>query len=179
VDLGVRGQARDLRRARHSVHDDNFPVVDVGDDVFVIDDNDKTTLRLQVKTAEGEAVSEADGGVKAKFTLSRTQLRTAQRLELFFMLIVRYEKEWHFLVVPRGELMKIRSAYVRAAKGRAGRGRRPLADGAARTDAVGLEVVLKHRDATGWQASLGSYLDQWPDELAPVTGGPGSVGRLE
>jgi hypothetical protein len=27
------------------------PVVDVGDDVFVIDDNDKTTWRLQVKTA--------------------------------------------------------------------------------------------------------------------------------
>ncbi len=28
------------------------PVVDVGDDVFVIDDNDKTTYRLQVKSAE-------------------------------------------------------------------------------------------------------------------------------
>ncbi len=48
------------------------PVVDVGDDVFVIDDNDKTTWRLQVKTAEGEANG---GSVKAKFTLSRAQLR--------------------------------------------------------------------------------------------------------
>jgi hypothetical protein len=28
------------------------PVVDVGDDVFVIDDNDKTTWRLQVKASE-------------------------------------------------------------------------------------------------------------------------------
>lgn len=26
------------------------PVVDVGDDVFMIDDNDKTTFRLQVKS---------------------------------------------------------------------------------------------------------------------------------
>jgi hypothetical protein len=32
------------------------PVVDVGDDAFVIDDNDKTTWRLQVKSAEAETM---------------------------------------------------------------------------------------------------------------------------
>ncbi len=31
------------------------PVVDVGDDVFVIDDNDKTTYRVQVKSATSDA----------------------------------------------------------------------------------------------------------------------------
>ena len=30
------------------------PVVDVGDDVFVIDDNDKTTYRMQVKSAASD-----------------------------------------------------------------------------------------------------------------------------
>jgi hypothetical protein len=52
------------------------PVVDVGDDVFVIDDNDKTTWRLQVKSSKVENLPAGDG-VKAKFTLSRAQLRTA------------------------------------------------------------------------------------------------------
>ena len=33
------------------------PVVDVGDDVFVIDDRDKTTLRAQVKTSAAEPAS--------------------------------------------------------------------------------------------------------------------------
>ena len=71
------------------------PVVDVGDDVFVIDDNDKTTWRLQVKSAEGESIPEADGGgVTARFALSRVQLRTPQPIELFFMLIIRHEGTW-------------------------------------------------------------------------------------
>jgi len=155
------------------------PVVDVGDDVFVIDDNDKTTRRLQVKSAEAESIPEADGGgVKAKFTLSRAQLRTAQPIELFYMLMVRIDRTaWHFLIVPRVELLKIRDAYVEAGKTRDGRGRRPVADEAATTDGLTLVVVLKGAEATGWEASLAEYLDRWPDELAPVTGGPGTVGH--
>jgi hypothetical protein len=56
------------------------PVVDVGDDVLIIDDNDKTTFRLQVKstrTSYGEPAT-------AKFTLSRQQLRTPQEIELLY-----------------------------------------------------------------------------------------------
>ncbi len=154
------------------------PVVDVGDDVFVIDDNDRTTWRLQVKSAEGESIREADGGgVTARFNLSRAQLRTPQPIELFFMLIVRHEGAWRFLILPRVELLKVRDAYVDAGRAREGRGRRPLGDHAAKTDGLGLEVVLKGPEATGWDAPLTPYLDRWPEELAPVTGGPGAVGR--
>jgi hypothetical protein len=154
------------------------PVVDVGDDVFVIDDNDKTTWRLQVKAADGEAVPEADGGgVKAKFTLSRAQLRTAQPIELFFMLVIRHAAKWRFLIVPRLDLFKLRDAYVEAGKTREGRGRRPVGDEAAKTDALGLEVVLKGAEAEGWEASLTPFLDRWPDDLAPVPTGPGAVGQ--
>ncbi len=48
------------------------PVVDVGDDVFVIDDNEKTTRRVQVKSSRIEA---QDNAPMASFTLSRAQLR--------------------------------------------------------------------------------------------------------
>jgi hypothetical protein len=154
------------------------PVVDVGDDVFVIDDNDKTTWRLQVKAAEGEAVPEANGGgVKAKFTLSRVQLRTGQPIELFFMLVVRHQRRWRLLIVPRLALFNIRDAYVEAGKEREGPGRRPVGDDSAKTDALGIEVVIKDAEAEGWDAPLAAFLDQWPEELAPVPTGPGAVGR--
>jgi hypothetical protein len=78
------------------------------------------------------------------------------------------------LIVPRVELLKARDAYVEAGKSREGRGRRPIGDDAAKTDGLGLEVVLKGAEATGWEASFTPYLDRWPEELAPVTTGPGA-----
>jgi hypothetical protein len=155
------------------------PVVDVGDDVFVIDDNDKTTWRLQVKssTAEASPREGAPAALKAKFMLSRSQLRTAQPIELFYMLMVRAEKSWRFFVVPRVELLRIRDAYVEAGKNREGPGRRPVGDQTAKRDGLPLEVVLEGDAATGWDVSLAAFCDTWPDELAPVVGGPGAVRR--
>ena len=154
------------------------PVVDVGDDVFVVDDHDKTTRRLQVKSATGRA-SEPGGAdareVRASFKLSRRQLRTPQPIELFYMFVVRLEKTWRFLVVPRVQLLAVREAFVAAS--REGVGRPPLADDVAKGDTLSLQVVLTDRSARGWGAPLTDYLDQWPDELAPVVGGPGGVGQ--
>lgn len=156
------------------------PVVDVGDDVFVIDDNDKTTWRLQVKSAEAEPIAEADGGgVKARFNLSRAQLRTLQQIELFYMLLIRSEGRWRFLVIPRPSLFEIRNAHVAANAEREGPGRRPIGDESATTDGLPLQVVLRAGDATAWGASLGPFLDQWPETLPRVTGGPGTVDRAK
>ena len=155
------------------------PVVDVGDDVFVIDDNDKTTWRLQVKSAEAEPITDDDGGgVSARFKLSRTQLRSLQRIELFYMLLIRVGASWRFLVIPRTSLLEIRNSYVVAGADRQGPGRRPLGDDTATTDGLPLEVVLRGEDATAWGASLTLYLDRWPEALPAVTGGPGTVGKV-
>ncbi len=63
------------------------PVVDVGDDIFVIDDRDKVAYRVQAKTS---AADPGDAGrVRATFKLSRDQLRTPLAIELFYMLMVR------------------------------------------------------------------------------------------
>ncbi len=155
------------------------PVVDVGDDVFVIDDNDKTTWRLQVKSAEAEPIADSDGGVSARFKLSLTQLRSLQRIELFYMLLIRVDASWRFLVIPRTSLLEIRDAYVVAGADREGPGRRPLSDDTATTDGLPLEVVLRGEDATAWGASLTPYLDRWPEALPAVTGGPGTVGKVK
>ena len=156
------------------------PVVDVGDDVFVIDDNDKSTWRLQVKSSETEKLAARDGapeGVKASFTLSRVQLRTVQPIELFYMLMLRLERGWRFLVVGRSELSAIRDAFVEGGKAREGPGRPPVRDEKAKTDSVTIVVELRGADAQGWGTSLTGYLDRWPDALAPVKSGPGSVTR--
>lgn len=112
------------------------PVVDIGDDVFVIDDSDKTTWRLQVKSAT--AVS-GPRGHTCKFTLSRSQLRAPQNIELFYMLILRVGTTWRFLVIPRAALSTLRAEYVAAAKARA-RGRPPLTDDEAKGDALAFEA---------------------------------------
>jgi hypothetical protein len=51
------------------------PVVDVGDDVFVIDDNGKTTWRVQAKSTLAKA--DASGVTQASFTVSRSRLRVS------------------------------------------------------------------------------------------------------
>jgi hypothetical protein len=155
------------------------PVVDVGDDAFVIDDRDKATRRVQVKTAAAEPI-EVRGAravrVRASFKLSREQLRKEQPIELFYMLMVRFPTSWRFLVVPREDLLDIRTAFLSTSATRTGPGRRPLDDLRAKSDAVALDVDLEGDRATGWGASLDAYVDFWPEDLWVVRGGPGSVG---
>jgi len=155
------------------------PVVDVGDDAFVIDDRDKTTRRVQVKTAEAEPskrATEGTGGgrVRATFNLSREQLRTPQAIELFYMLMVRLPTSWRYLVIPRRDLLQMRATYV--AQERTAPGRRRLVDEDATTDGLTFIVEFEGDTASGWEGALDRYLDCWPDDLCVVEGGPGAVG---
>lgn len=151
------------------------PVVDIGDDVFVIDDNDKTTWRLQVKSAD--ASSEAGPQIKATFSgILRAQLRTAQPIELLFMFLVRVPRAWRMLIIPRVDLLRFREAYVEGGKPHGGgSGRPPVGDAAAKTDSMSLTVTFDGANASAWNADLGGYLDRWPEQLPIVQGGPGTT----
>lgn len=140
------------------------PVVDVGDDVFVIDDNDKTTFRLQVKAG-------TVGTSKAKFNLSRKQLAAPQAIELFFMLLVRGAGVWHFVIARRADLHKAREEHLAASTTQPKRGRPPLADDVARTDDLLVEVGFTNTHAEVWGAKFS--LDQWPADLPELLTGPG------
>jgi hypothetical protein len=141
------------------------PVVDVGDDVFVIDDNDKRTFRLQVKSGR---VSKGT----ATFTLSRPQLRVALPIELLYMFMLREESRWRFLLIPRVQLDELHRQYLGAT--RVGRGRRPKADSDAKTDGLTLQVALTVDGAQAWGVSLNEFLDRWPEWLSVLDSGPGS-----
>lgn len=145
------------------------PVVDVGDDVFVINDNDKTTWRVQVKSAQS---TPSRAGSLAHFNLSRTQLARVEDIELFYMLMIRDDARWRYLVIPREKLYEIHGGWLSAP--REGGGRRPVSSVSARTDKLGFDVVINDGGAKAWNTSMTPYLDRWPSELPVLVTGPGS-----
>lgn len=94
------------------------------------------------------------------------------------MLLLRMADRWRFLVIPRADLLAVRDAYVQTREQRGGPGRPPVGDDAAKSDTLTLEIVLNDDEATGWGASLAAYVDRWPEALAPVPTGPGTVTKV-
>jgi hypothetical protein len=88
-------------------------MVDVGDDVFVVDDRDGALRRIQVKSAEQIAQPrEHDEERKATYRLSRRQLATAKATELYFMFMIRWGSGWRFLLIPRATLFALRQGWA-------------------------------------------------------------------
>ena len=153
------------------------PSVDVGDDVLVLDDQRGSLRRVQVKTADvGEEVRDGHARLTrkvVKYTLSRPQLREQKASDLFFMLMVRWDRRWRFLFVPRQKLADLRDDFV--ARDRTNTpGPKPKSDDRAAGDALLLEVTWTEDDAVGWAVSLRDYLETWTD-LPELPTGPGAV----
>lgn len=144
-------------------------VVDVGEDVFVIDDNDKSTRRVQVKSS---VIRKG----KANFTLSRAQLRSTHATPLIYMFLARSDEScsWRFFVIPRSRLLELHSSFVQAPKSGPGRRGKPHED--ARTDSLTLTIDLTGEQPTAWGTSLAEFDCEWPEELPEVPDGPGRVG---
>ena len=144
------------------------PAVDVGDDVYIVEDQAGIMWRLQVKTAD-QRIDDV-----ACFQLSRQQLREIKANDLFYMFMTRWSDRWRFVLIDRKRLFKIRSAFEAA--DRSGRcGRRPVGDGEAATDALTLRIAWRGDDARGWGASFSCYLDCWPRMFPERSLGPGAV----
>jgi hypothetical protein len=148
------------------------PVVDVGDDVFVIDDNDKTTRRIQVKSSRAQHDPETNSS-SVSYTISRTQLRTGQEIELYYMLMVRERQHWRYFVIARIELARLHSRFVKSV--RSGPGRRPKTHDDAKTDSLTMTISLGDEPRV-WGVSLTKF-ESWPDDLPELADGPGRVRR--
>lgn len=151
------------------------PTVDVGDDVFVVDDRDGTLWRVQVKTGStsAHAIPTAKP-LSIQCQLSRRQLREAKPAELFFMLMARWGARWRFVLISRRDLERLRDAFE--SRSRSGqRGRKPRRDADASSDALSLKVEWTEGTARAWGTSLDGYLDQWPADFPILDSGPGAV----
>jgi hypothetical protein len=166
--LGMAGHYAAMSEFLYRGYNVAVPAVDIGDDVYVVEDQVGTMWRLQVKTTDGPREN------IGTYQLSRYQLRNEKANELFFMFVTRWQQRWRFLLIGRSALAEIRDTFEAA--DRAGRrGRRPATDADAMSDSLALKLEWRERDAIGWGASFARYLDCWPDTFPENPGGPGSV----
>jgi len=90
------------------------PEIDLGEDVFVIEDDKQDFWPIQIKTAT--AVESSDGSCSGQFKFRRDQLVSTRNLELTYVLTLRRQGKWaSFLIIPREEL------YDRYASGELGK----------------------------------------------------------
>lgn len=78
------------------------PEVDVGDDLFVVEDKQGIFFRVQVKTA---TVTNNNSGFSARFNLPLNQIDNLVDPELYFVFVLRKKNHWSdCLIIPRRKL---------------------------------------------------------------------------
>ena len=79
------------------------PKVDIGDDLFVIEDEQGFFVRIQVKTAQ---VIERRDSFGVRFKIPLKQLQNRYNPELYYMFMVYRDEEWHHkIIIPRSALL--------------------------------------------------------------------------
>lgn len=79
-----------------------IPEVDIGDDIFVVQDDNGTLQRVQVKTS----ASKSDKiGFRAQFSLPIRQLRNISNILVHYVFIVRHSGAWSAPVIIRQDYL--------------------------------------------------------------------------
>lgn len=144
--IGRSGQlvvmAEFLRRGYNAA----IPEIDMGEDIFVIEDATGKLSRIQVKSAIGKGKN----NVYAIFTISQRQLEVARLPDLWYVLTVYHNGLWReFLVLPRKVLLDL---YVRGSAGRrSSRG----------TPSLTFYIAFHKDDVRCGGTSLQQYRDNW------------------
>lgn len=79
-----------------------IPEVDIGDDIFVVQDDNGTLRRVQVKTAT--SIGRKDG-FSAQFSISSKNLRNISNILVHFIFIVRHNHEWSKPLIIRQDYL--------------------------------------------------------------------------
>jgi hypothetical protein len=79
-----------------------IPEVDIGDDVFVVQDDNGTLKRVQVKTSTSTI---RENGHSGQFKLPLSQLRNLKNPLVHYVFIVRHKEQWTKPVVIRQDYL--------------------------------------------------------------------------
>lgn len=79
------------------------PEVDLGDDIFVVEDQSGEMWRIQVKTAIGKVTRY---GWRGQFFIAEEQLKKGKTPDLYYVLALRCGEQWEFVVVSRDVLYR-------------------------------------------------------------------------
>ena len=82
-----------------------MPEIDIGDDIFVYRDATNQIWRIQVKTLTRTQQVNSD---RYQFRVRETQITTPANPALYFILALRREVGWRFVVIDRGVLHNYR-----------------------------------------------------------------------
>lgn len=108
--LGMGGQLAVMAELAARGYNVAIPQIDVGDDVFVVNDATGAMWRIQVKTA---TATESRRGFRAQFRIRANQVERAVSPELHYAFVIRFKSRWRFVVISRDVLHN----YVRQGMG--------------------------------------------------------------
>jgi hypothetical protein len=80
-----------------------IPEVDIGDDIFVVQDEEGTLKRIQVKTATSNPLK---NGYAAQFNVPRQQLEKEGKQKIYYAFIVRHQDDWSKPLIIRQDFLK-------------------------------------------------------------------------
>lgn len=79
-----------------------IPEVDIGDDIFVVQDDNGTLRRVQVKTSASTSRKESYSG---QFSVSVKNIRNLTNILVHYIFIVRHNDEWSKPVIIRQDYL--------------------------------------------------------------------------
>ena len=79
-----------------------FPRIDIGDDIFVVQDDNGTLRRVQVKTSTSTDRKESFSG---QFSVSVKNLRNISNILVHYIFLVRHNNEWSKPVIIRQDYL--------------------------------------------------------------------------
>lgn len=80
-----------------------MPEIDIGDDIFAVNDTSGNMWRLQVKYSQAKYLKSGD--FAGTFTIPKEQLEKSTTPELYYVLCIRdNENKWWYLIFPRAQL---------------------------------------------------------------------------
>lgn len=79
-----------------------IPEVDIGDDIFVVQDDNGTLRRVQVKTSTSTA---RQNSFSAQFNIPLTQLRSIASILVHYVFVVRHNDQWTKPVIIRQDYL--------------------------------------------------------------------------
>jgi hypothetical protein len=79
-----------------------IPEVDIGDDIFVVQDDNGTLRRVQVKTSTSTSRKDSFSG---QFSVSVKNLQNISNIPVHYVFIVRHNDEWSKPVIIRQDYL--------------------------------------------------------------------------
>jgi len=79
-----------------------IPEVDIGDDIFVVQDDNGTLRRVQVKTSTSTIRKE---GFSGQFSVSLKNLRNVSTILVHYVFLVRHNEEWTKPIIIRQDYL--------------------------------------------------------------------------